>query len=245
MMVDVSAKEDVPRFAVASAEAKVEDASSCVVAAAVAARQAYKYIPLLHPVPLSASALCGDARVETRAWTLWKTGVEMDALFGALVGSIAAGATSVGRLRVELKVKGEEHKLEEPKGAVKVPRPDLGYIVKAVGYIHLRSTEPIKSGSVEKGDPICAARIVAPLNAKRLCELLPVECARLEYANSKIEVGGDIVTVEVVLKSRDISPSLEALFAAGSALLTIWDMVKKYEKDEKGQYPYTYIELGL
>jgi cyclic pyranopterin phosphate synthase len=26
------------------------------------------------------------------------------------------------------------------------------------------------------------------------------------------------------------------------SLLTIWDMVKKYEKDVKGQYPFTVIE---
>ena len=35
---------------------------------------------------------------------------------------------------------------------------------------------------------------------------------------------------------------MEALTAATISLLTIWDMVKKYEKDEKGQYPYTRIE---
>lgn len=244
-MVDISAKEDVWRYAVASAEAQVEDSKSCAAAAAIAVKRAYQYIPLLHPVPLSASASCGGSRVEARASTVWKTGVEMDALFGALVGSIAAGATSLKRLRVDLKLKGEGRELEEPRGAVKVSRPDLGYIVRSVGYIHLRSTEPIKSGRVEKGDPICAARVVAPLNAKRLCELLPTECVKLEYVNSNVEIGGDSVGVEVVLKARDISPSLEALFAAGSALLTIWDMVKKYEKDEKGQYPYTYIELGL
>ncbi|MEB3846701.1 MAG: cyclic pyranopterin monophosphate synthase MoaC, partial [Desulfurococcales archaeon] len=34
----------------------------------------------------------------------------------------------------------------------------------------------------------------------------------------------------------------EALTGAAAALLTIWDMVKKYEKDSEGQYPYTRIE---
>ena len=35
---------------------------------------------------------------------------------------------------------------------------------------------------------------------------------------------------------------MEALTAVTVALLTVWDMVKKYEKDERGQYPYTRIE---
>ena len=35
---------------------------------------------------------------------------------------------------------------------------------------------------------------------------------------------------------------MEALTAASTFLLTIWDMVKKIEKDEHGQYPETWIE---
>ena len=34
---------------------------------------------------------------------------------------------------------------------------------------------------------------------------------------------------------------MEALTAVTLALLNVWDMVKKYEKDERGQYPYTEI----
>jgi len=34
---------------------------------------------------------------------------------------------------------------------------------------------------------------------------------------------------------------MEALTGVAIALLNIWDMVKKYEKDESGQYPYTVI----
>jgi cyclic pyranopterin phosphate synthase len=34
---------------------------------------------------------------------------------------------------------------------------------------------------------------------------------------------------------------MEALTAAAVSLLTIWDMVKQYEKDAEGQYPSTAI----
>ncbi|MEZ0248440.1 MAG: cyclic pyranopterin monophosphate synthase MoaC [Thermoproteus sp.] len=246
MMVDISAKSDVERYAEGFAVADVKNIEACSAYGPRSVKAAYRYIPLLHPVPLSASATCRNDLVEVKAWTTWKTGVEMDALFGALVGSIAAGAMNIKKLGVAVKAKGVGLKLEEavPPPA-EVDRPDLGYIIRASGYIHLTSTGPIRSGALEKGDPICAAKMTAPLNAKRLCEILPVDCVKLEYANSKVEVGSDYVFMEVVLKGRDASPSLEALFATGTALLAIWDIMKKYEKDEKGQYPNTYIELGL
>ena len=34
---------------------------------------------------------------------------------------------------------------------------------------------------------------------------------------------------------------MEALTAVALALLNIWDMVKKYEKDDRGEYPFTEI----
>jgi cyclic pyranopterin phosphate synthase len=35
---------------------------------------------------------------------------------------------------------------------------------------------------------------------------------------------------------------MEALVAVAVALLNVWDAVKQYEKDQKGQYPVTSIE---
>jgi cyclic pyranopterin phosphate synthase len=35
---------------------------------------------------------------------------------------------------------------------------------------------------------------------------------------------------------------MEALTAVSVGLLTVWDMVKQYEKDAAGQYPTTAIE---
>jgi cyclic pyranopterin phosphate synthase len=35
---------------------------------------------------------------------------------------------------------------------------------------------------------------------------------------------------------------MEALVATSVSLLTVWDMVKQYEKDAEGQYPSTVIE---
>ncbi len=47
--------------------------------------------------------------------------------------------------------------------------------------------------------------------------------------------------VEVTAESRT-GVEMEALNAVSAALLNIWDVVKKYEKDEEGQYPTSRIE---
>jgi len=51
------------------------------------------------------------------------------------------------------------------------------------------------------------------------------------------------VTVEALVKATaKTGVEMEALVAAAIYLLTVWDMTKQYEKDEKGQYPFTAIE---
>ena len=51
------------------------------------------------------------------------------------------------------------------------------------------------------------------------------------------------VIVEVEVRSvGKTGVEMEALTGVSAALLAVWDMVKAYEKDEKGQYPYTIIE---
>jgi cyclic pyranopterin phosphate synthase len=49
------------------------------------------------------------------------------------------------------------------------------------------------------------------------------------------------VTVTVKTKAQT-GVEMEALTAAAMGLLTVWDMVKQYEKNAEGQYPMTAIE---
>jgi cyclic pyranopterin phosphate synthase len=49
------------------------------------------------------------------------------------------------------------------------------------------------------------------------------------------------VTTKVKTKATT-GVEMEALTATATGLLTIWDMVKQYEKDAEGQYPSTAIE---
>ena len=123
-------------------------------------------------------------------------------------------------------------------------------LAEAVGFIRLRegTIKLIRGGLVEKGDPLSAAQVAAIMVAKRSHELLPL--VHQNYV-THVSVGFDVldggVSVRVVVKNISRTGSaMEALLAASTALLTIWDMVKKYEKDENGQYPYTevsYVKL--
>jgi len=58
-----------------------------------------------------------------------------------------------------------------------------------------------------------------------------------------IEVRDEGLEVVITVKSSGkTGVEMEALTGASIALLTIWDMVKALEKDERGQYPTTTIE---
>jgi len=108
-----------------------------------------------------------------------------------------------------------------------------------------RSTlEKIKEKSIEKGDPIQIASVGAIQAVKStpsslmLCHPIPIESTSVEFSENSSSIE---VRVTVVAQAKT-GVEMEALNAVSSALLNIWDVVKKYEKDEQGQYPKTRIE---
>jgi len=115
----------------------------------------------------------------------------------------------------------------------------------ARGFIKLRpeTIERIRSGEVEKGDPLQIAR-VAGINAAKLTPLLLPLChpLRIEHASVDLEIKDcGVEVVATVTATEKTGVEMEALTAAAVALLNIWDAVKAYEKDERGQYPETLI----
>jgi len=113
MIVDVSRKPDVSRYAKASVEISVD---VCNTASAIrAAANAYRYLPFLHPLPLSASAHCRDGKLYVEGFAEWQTGVEMDVLFGALTGAVASGSTALKNLSVDVKRKGVAQPVAPPQ----------------------------------------------------------------------------------------------------------------------------------
>jgi len=116
----------------------------------------------------------------------------------------------------------------------------------AVGRLRMRpeTAKALKEGKIEKGDPISIAEVAANLAVKNTSQLIPM-CHNIPI--SKVEtsahVGKDFIEVEARVKATaKTGVEMEALTAAAVYLLNIWDMVKKLEKDDRGQYPETWIE---
>jgi len=123
---------------------------------------------------------------------------------------------------------------------------DVVRIARAEGFIKLRkeTVEKLRKGEIKKGDVVAAAQIAAIQAVKRTWEIIPL-CHPIPITgvNVKLTVEDDgvraVVTVTAVAKT---GVEMEALTGVSVALLTIWDMVKAYEKDDRGQYPHTSIE---
>jgi cyclic pyranopterin phosphate synthase len=126
-------------------------------------------------------------------------------------------------------------------------KPKVFREATATGKIKLRpeTVHLIRSGKIEKGDAIYTAKIAGILAAKETSILIPF-CHPLPLTNVKVDIeilNDNTVKVSSTVKTEaQTGVEMEALVATAISLLTIWDMVKQYEKDEEGQYPFTAIE---
>jgi len=101
----------------------------------------------------------------------------------------------------------------------------------------------IQSRQVAKGDPLAAAEVAAVLAAKNTPQTLPF-CHPIPITNVQTEasIGSSSITVKSTVKTTaKTGVEMEALNAVSTYLLTLWDMVKQYEKNSRGQYPDTRI----
>ena len=126
-------------------------------------------------------------------------------------------------------------------------KPEVFREATATGIIKLKAetVRLIRSGKIAKGNPLYTAKIAGILAAKNTSSLIPL-CHPLPLTNVEILVEiRDKSTVKVmstVKTKAQTGVEMEALVATAVSLLTIWDMVKQYEKDSEGQYPTTFIE---
>jgi cyclic pyranopterin phosphate synthase len=117
----------------------------------------------------------------------------------------------------------------------------------ATGKIRLKpeTVDLIREGNIAKGKPLYTAKIAGVLAAKKTSELVPL-CHLLPLTSVEVEakiVEKTAVEVTATVKTKaQTGVEMEALAATSVGLLTIWDMVKQYEKDAAGQYPNTAIE---
>jgi len=94
------------------------------------------------------------------------------------------------------------------------------------------TVERIRSGKVEKGDVLAAARLAGVMAAKRTPDLVPL-CHPIALTGVTVEVtlddGGASIRAGVKTLDRT-GVEMEALTAAMTAALTIYDMVKSVDR---------------
>jgi len=125
-------------------------------------------------------------------------------------------------------------------------KPEVYRMASATGVIKLRpsTVKRIRDSRVEKGDPIATAKVAGILAAKNTSVLIPL-CHPIPITDIKIDakvLNGSVEIYSTVKAVAKTGVEMEALVATATALLTIWDMVKPYEKDAQGQYPFTTIQ---
>ncbi|HYB75854.1 MAG TPA: cyclic pyranopterin monophosphate synthase MoaC [Nitrososphaerales archaeon] len=130
---------------------------------------------------------------------------------------------------------------------VDISKKDIVYReASAIGRIRLsRATvNLVRTGKLEKGDPISIAETMAIMGAKLTPRVVAL-CHQLniEKVEPKVTMGADWIEVAVTVGANGkTGVEMEALTAVSTALLNIWDVVKAHEKDPDGQYPTTLIE---
>lgn len=107
-----------------------------------------------------------------------------------------------------------------------------------------RTVRAIRAKRLEKGDALEIARTAAILAAKRTPDTLPLcHPIPLDAVDVSFKLGRQRLQCRVEVRAHwRTGVEMEALVAATTALLTVWDIVKPLEKDEKGQYPKTRLE---
>lgn len=113
-------------------------------------------------------------------------------------------------------------------------KPETERVARAGGIIRMsaEALEAIKAGDAPKGDVLGAARIAAIMAAKKtgdlipLCHPLSLDAVDVDFA---FEDDGLRVTATASLTGKT-GVEMEAMIAASTALLTIYDMAKALDK---------------
>jgi cyclic pyranopterin phosphate synthase len=115
-------------------------------------------------------------------------------------------------------------------------KPSTGRRAVARGRIRMQpeTLQLIVGGDVKKGDVLGVARLSGIMAAKRTSELIPL-CHPLRLTSVTIDFTPDLDSSEIVIlakvNARDrTGVEMEALVAATTAALTIYDMCKSYDR---------------
>jgi cyclic pyranopterin phosphate synthase len=90
----------------------------------------------------------------------------------------------------------------------------------------------VRRGESEKGDVIAAARLAGVMASKRTPEIVPL-CHPIALSGVEVEARTRRGGVEVLATVRTVDRTgveMEALLAVSAACLTVYDMLKRYQR---------------
>ena len=113
-------------------------------------------------------------------------------------------------------------------------KPKTERVAVARGFVAMsRATVArVRRGAVEKGDVLAAARLAGIMAAKRTPDLVPL-CHPIALSGVDVTAKPGASGVEVTSTVRTVDRTgveMEALAAVAAACLTIYDMLKRYER---------------
>jgi len=113
-------------------------------------------------------------------------------------------------------------------------KPRTERVAVARGFIAMdpATVRVLRRGRAEKGDVAAAARLAGILAAKRTPDIVPL-CHPVAISAAEVGVTPRARGVEVTATVRTVDRTgveMEALAAVSAALLTIYDMLKRYQR---------------
>jgi cyclic pyranopterin phosphate synthase len=113
-------------------------------------------------------------------------------------------------------------------------KPRTERIAVARGFVAMApaTVARIRRGEVEKGDVLAAARLAGIMAAKRTPDLVPL-CHPIALSGVEVEATPGPGGVEIVATVRTVDRTgveMEALAAVSAGCLTVYDMLKRYER---------------
>lgn len=115
----------------------------------------------------------------------------------------------------------------------------------AEGRLKLKAStvNDIRNGNVKKGDVLTVSQIAGIQAAKGTSDIIPL-CHQIPLSSVEVQfklAKDTVVARTTVITTNVTGVEMEALVGTTVALLSVWDMVKYLEKDDKGQYPVTML----
>jgi cyclic pyranopterin phosphate synthase len=125
-------------------------------------------------------------------------------------------------------------------------KPDTKRTARAHAFVRVKRAVLDALPDNPKGDPLEVARIAGILAAKKTAELIPM-CHPLPLSHCDVELTVEARGIRIVASAATSGPTgveMEALTAAATAALTVYDMTKALDKGIEVQDLYLLEKTG-